>query len=144
MYHFTSYDFEKLVLWFVLNYFQQPQQKVFNCIKNGENGETMSAQHSNESLAVQTPAGTIGDCQIYSTNNSASNIASVSPISPPALNRNGNINGGVVDVIQRQTAWPTAITTTDQQNDGNGNDDEGKHGNCFKQHYENILSDVLV
>lgn len=87
----------------------------------------MNVQRSNESPMIQTPAGTNGDARIYSTNNATSIISTATPMSPPTLGRNGNANGGVIDVTQRQTVWPTAVTTIDQHNGGDENDNEGKH-----------------
>lgn len=86
----------------------------------------MNVQRSNESPMIQTPAGTNVDARVYSSNNAASIIT---PMSPPTHGRNGNANGGGIDGIQRQTVWPTAVTTIDQHNGGDENDNEGKHWN---------------
>lgn len=108
----------------------QPQQKLLPRGKNGESGELMNAAHrSKESTTIQTPASTNVDCRLYSTNNAASITTAMTPMSPPTLRRNGSSNGGGVDVIQRQTVWPTAVTTTDQHNGGDDNDNQGKHQN---------------
>lgn len=107
-------------LHFVLNDCLQPQQKQLLRTKNVE-GESMNVQCSKESSIIQTPAGTNGDSRIYSNNNAASTTTTASS---PILKRDGHTNGGDADtVIQRQTSWPTAVTT-DQQ-DGE-NDIEGK------------------
>lgn len=80
----------------------------------------MNVQYSKESSIIQSPASTNGDSRIYSNNNATS----ITRTSSPILKRDGHTNGGDVDtVIQRQTSWPTAVTT-DQQDDEN--DNEGK------------------
>jgi len=93
----------------------------------------MNVQRSaKESSTVQMPTGTNGDCHIYSNNNAASIVTAATPMSPPTHRRNDGGSGGGVEVIQRQTVWPTAITTTDQHNGGDETDNEGKHRNVFK------------
>jgi len=43
------------------------------------------------------------------------------------LKRNGSSNaGGITDVIQRQTVWPTAVTTANHHNDSTAHNNEGK------------------
>lgn len=104
--------------------FLTPQQKLLPRAKNEENSDSMNAQRSKDSTMVQIPTGTNGDCRIYSTNNAASIATTVTPMSPPTLRRNDGSNGGGVEVIQRQTVWPTAITTTDQHNGGDETENE--------------------
>lgn len=97
-------------------------------VKNGESNELMNVAHrSKESSTIQTPASTNTDCRIYSNNNSASITNAMTPMSPPSFRRNGSNNDGGVDVIQRQTVWPTAVTATDRHNGGDNNDNEGKY-----------------
>lgn len=109
-------------LHFVLNDCLQPQQKQLLRTKNVEGGESMNVQCSKDSSIIQTPAGTNGDSRMYSNNNAASTTGS-----SPILKRDGYTNGGDADtIIQRQTSWPTAVTT-DQQDDEN--DIEGKSFN---------------
>lgn len=116
---------------FIFNIYQQPQQKLLPRAKNEESSDSMNAQRSKDSTMVQIPTGTNGDCRIYSTNNAASIATTVTPMSPPTLRRNDGSNGGGVEVIQRQTVWPTAITTTDQHNGGDETENEGKHRDIF-------------
>ncbi|XP_060855915.1 putative uncharacterized protein DDB_G0282499 [Metopolophium dirhodum] len=104
--------------------FLTPQQKLLPRAKNEESSDSMNVQRSKESSMVQIPTGTNGDCRIYSTNNAASIVTAVTPMSPPTLRRNDGSNGGGVEVIQRQTVWPTAITTTDQHNGGDETENE--------------------
>lgn len=101
--------------------------------KNGESSDSGNVQRSKESSIVQIPTGTNTDCRIYSANNAASNVTAVTPMSPPIPRRNdGCSNGGGAEVIQRQTVWPTAITTIDPHNGGDETDNEGKSRHLFK------------
>lgn len=97
--------------------------------KNGESLEKSNTQHSSkDTSAIQTPTGTIGDCHIYPTNSVASNVTAGTPMSPPALKRNGSVNSGgtAADITQHQSVWPTAITTTDHHDDCNTHKNEGE------------------
>ncbi|XP_026815738.1 putative uncharacterized protein DDB_G0291812 isoform X1 [Rhopalosiphum maidis] len=104
--------------------FLTPQQKLLPRTKNEESSDSINAQRSKDSTMVQIPTGTNGDCRIYSTNNAASIVTAATPMSPPTLRRNDGSNGGGVEVIQRQTVWPTAITATDQHNGGDETENE--------------------
>lgn len=94
-----------------------------------------AANRPKESSTIQTPSSTNVDCRIYSNNNAATITTAMTPMSPPTLKRNGSNNGGGVDVIQRQTVWPTAVTATDQHNGGDNNDNEGKHQHLTTYYY---------
>lgn len=104
----------------------------------------MNVPRSNESPMIQTPAGTNGDTLIYSTNNTAPIITATTSMSPPTLGRNSNANGAGVDVTQRQTVWPTAITTIDQRTGGDENDNEGKHCNVFFTFFNTFTTIVYL
>lgn len=48
-------------------------------------------------------------------------------MSPPTLKRNGSSNaGGIADIIQRQTVWPTPVTTANHHNDSTTHNNEGE------------------